>query len=306
MDRWQNGTEAYRAIQAMVREGRFHEAADATARLLAAGGLSRKQAARLHLQMCWLFTEFFPPGPEAALHGEQALVLADLMNESYLRAEALHRLVLAYCSLGDVGRACEAWEQLAAIVFESDTAIAGGEAALLALRAAVARAEGDEGARLSALERAEAAALRYPDAVGARIRLQRALALLEAGRVGDARPMLGGSQRPPAGVDHAEWALARAWLAAADVGAYGGPAPEAKLLQRAWTLAEGAVRAARAGANPGAEALALAVQARLTQVVGEDGGAAARLALERAVAAGRREVAAYLRRSLDHLLQSGA
>jgi hypothetical protein len=289
--RWWGSAEEYRAVQLLVRDGRYQEAVDRARLALAEGCLGRKHAARLHSQICWLFTEHLPMSPAAALHGEEAVRLAVLVNDQWIRAEALARLVYAYCALGDLARARTALQDIAREVEENDAAIVGGLAALRQLEATISAAAGDEGQCLAQLEQAEALGGQYPPAVGARIRLQRLGALLEYGRVAEARRLIRLGAQP--GENDLEWDLARAWLAALD-----SPPPEAE-------AQVGAVAArVREAGNPAAGAVCLALRALVAErkQEGEAAAGLARQAVERSIALGRADLAGRLRRRLSPLL----
>ncbi|HYG60762.1 MAG TPA: hypothetical protein VD902_22020 [Symbiobacteriaceae bacterium] len=288
--RWYNGAEEYRAVQGLVRDGRYREAVERAQHTLLDGYLGRKHAARLHSQICWLYTDkLHQTCPAAILHGEEALRLATLVRDQWIRSEALVRLIHAYCQVCDLQRARAACTDLAEEIRQNDAAIAGGHAAFLQLEAMVAAAFGDEDGCLSTLGLAEDLSDIYPPAVGLRIRLQRLLTLLDFGRFREARLLLA---TVPQEVDGVEWALVHAWLAAAE-----HPGPEAGAMVRAVLT-----RALEEG-NQAAVIHCVTLQALVTAHT--DAGEAqslARRAAERATAAGRIDLTRSLRRRLGHLL----
>lgn len=154
--RWSQSTDHYRTIQALVREGRREEALDRGVNALLSGQLGRKTAARIHSLLCWLYTQVFHrPSPAAALHGEEAVRLAELIYDPWIKCEALARLVHAYCQLGDISRARATSARLAAEVKKNATVLPGGATTLLLLQATVAATEENWPEVLAALEKAE-------------------------------------------------------------------------------------------------------------------------------------------------------
>lgn len=290
--RWYNSAEEYRAVQGLVREGRYREALERARQTLLEGYLGRKHAARLHSQVCWLCTDkLHQTGPLALLHGEEAVRLASLVRDQWIRSEALYRLVTAYCYVGDVKRARSAFTDLAAEVRDNDAALVGGHASLLQAEALVAAAEDDEPACLSALALSEELADIYPPAIGYRVRLHRLLMLLDYERYAEARPLF---ESLPAGVaEGTEWALVRAWLYAAD-----GPVD----------LAVARIQAAmESGLTDGNEAVVvqcLGLQAVvLERANADEARSLVRRAETRAIAAGRIDLVRSLRRRLSRLLR---
>lgn len=292
--RWQGSAEEYRAIQALVRSGRYQEALDRAERVLQVGQMGRKHAARLHSLICWLHTDgILRPSPIAALHGEEAVRLAELAGDEWIKCEALSRLVHAYCQMGDAPRAHSACQAIAAEAERNDAVITGGLVALRQLEALVAATAGDVVGCLSRLEEAENVAGKVAPAVAARVRVQKVGALLEHGRYAEASRVL--KQSPPspqAGADALEWEIARAWLAVAE-----SPAEQSR------PLLEDVSRRAQASGNTAAAAQCLALQALMAGREGSpEAGSLARQALHRAITAGRLDLAGQFRRRLAALL----
>ncbi|HLN62629.1 MAG TPA: hypothetical protein VK464_13875 [Symbiobacteriaceae bacterium] len=289
--RWFNSAEEYRTVQVLVREGRYREAVERARLALAEGCLGRKHAARLHSQICWLYAEHLPMNPAAVLHGEEAVRLAGLVSDEWIKTEALARLVHANCRLGDLERAGAALQEVARAVEANDGALVGGLAALRQLEATLAAAAGDEARCLLLLEQAEALAGQYPPAVGARVRLQRVGALLEYGCAAEARRLL---RQSPAGVDDdLEWDLARAWLALFE-------AAPAEANARLCAVA------ARAGAEgrPAVVAVCLGLRALAAERMqnGEAAAGLAHQALWQSITLGRTDLVRRLRHCLNRLL----
>ncbi|HYF95997.1 MAG TPA: hypothetical protein VD969_27610 [Symbiobacteriaceae bacterium] len=293
--RWYNSAEAYRAIQALVREGRYQEAVDRSQRVLQEGGLGRKHSARLHSQICWLYIEQMHKAcPAAALHGEEAVRLAELVHDQWIRTEALARLVHTYCRLGDLDRARAAFREVARELEQNDSALVGGTAALLQLEATIALAAGEEEACLSALCLAEEFSGAHAPAMRSRACLQRIFALLEFGRHDEAADLLRctgpTAQAPPDAL--LEWDLARAWLAAVT-----------RPRHEALPLVNGLQDRAEAAGQAVAVIHCLALRALLAgRGETDEAYRLARLALDRCMTTGRVDFARSLRRRLGHLL----
>ncbi|HWI63275.1 MAG TPA: hypothetical protein VNT75_15660 [Symbiobacteriaceae bacterium] len=293
--RWHNSAEAYRAVQALVRDGRYQEAVERAQRVLLDGGLGRKHAARLHSQICWLYVEQMQRVcPAAVLHGEEAVRLAELVKDQWIRTEAFFRLTHAYCRLGDLTRARHACGEVARELEQNEAALAGGPPALLQLEATLAEAAGDEDGCLTSLVLAEELSLGFAPAVRARIFLQHALCLLAFGRWRAAAELLAEHGRGAAGGPDAqlEWELAHSWL---EVATQPGPATDLKV--------RGLLEHAAAASHAVVMIHALALQALLA-AHSEAGEAArlARLALDRCHVTGRVDLSRSLRRRLAHLL----
>jgi tetratricopeptide (TPR) repeat protein len=152
--------DEYRSVQELVRGGQYQEALERARAALVFGRLGRRYAARLNSLVCWLYVSGLQePSPAAVLHGEEAVRLADLCNDEWIRCEALGRLIPAYCHLGDVDRAEQGCEALARELERNEVVIAGGWASLWLLRALAAMAAGD-------LERADHCISRAQEAAG--------------------------------------------------------------------------------------------------------------------------------------------
>lgn len=136
--------DEYRSVQEMARGGQYHEAIERARRALMVGRLGRRYAAQIHSLVCWLYvTALQDPSPAAVLHGEEAVRLADLCSDPWVRGEALFRLVPAYCQLGDLLRAEQGCEALARELAKNEQIIPGGWAGYWLLRALVAFAGSD-------------------------------------------------------------------------------------------------------------------------------------------------------------------
>lgn len=215
---WHDGAEEYRAVQSMVRANRHQEALERAEAVLRQGRLSRRQAARMHSLICWVLTEeLHQVSLVAVLHGEEAVRLASLLGDVWLKCEALTRLTSAYCRMGDVRRAREAVEAIARELELNEGALAGGTAALCVLRATVAAAEEKPEECLALLQQAETESDPSSREVKGRIRTQKLTIFLEHERYAEARAMLESMEsRGENPAESLECEIARAWLALAE------------------------------------------------------------------------------------------
>jgi tetratricopeptide (TPR) repeat protein len=289
--RW-NSAEEYRAVQGLVREGRYREAVERARQAVQDGDFGRRHSAKLHSQICWIYNEYLPADPEAVLHGEQATRLAELYGEPFVKSEALSRLVVAYCRLGDIDRARAACEQIARVMEEQPLALSAGRADLLMLEALVCEAAGDLEGRIAVLQEAEEAAAAFSVAVVERVQLQLARALIDVGRWAEARKALGVEDNPSI-IEPLEWKITRVWLELGE----GGPEAAASRAARCLELAR------RLG-QPVVLAEVMALQALvLADAQAGEAERLARQALERAIATGRPDLIRRLRQHLTPLLK---
>lgn len=291
--RWNTGADEYRCVQLLVRAGRYREALERADQALGCAHLGRKHTARLHSLICWLYTEpLQEPGPVAALHGEEAVRLARLVNDVWIKCESLARLIQTYCCTGDFDRAEFACDEIAAELEDNPVVLDGGETGLWLLRATVAAAAGRDQDCLLALERAEESA--DPESVfPARIRARQGLALLALERRDEARRLLERARSDDAVPETLlPRSIVRAWLAAEEQ----GPEAAAESVAAALSLA-------MAADDPGAVSACLALRARvLERETPAEARHSARLALNRAAAAGRCDLVRRYRRTVGHLL----
>lgn len=153
---WQSSAEEYRTIQGLVRDTRYQEAIDRAERVLSTGQLGRKQTARLHSLICWIYAEQLRTNaPVAALHGEEAVRLALAVHDPWIRCDALARLVPAYCHMGQISRAEQAVAEIEAEVTNNPAVIAGGPSTVAQLRARIAAAAGDPAGCRAAVSQVE-------------------------------------------------------------------------------------------------------------------------------------------------------
>lgn len=287
-----SGVEEFRQIQCLAREGRVEEAQERALLLLETPRLSRKLEAKVHNLICRLFTEGFARlGISATLHGEEAVRLAEILHDPWLKCEALINLIRTYCHLGDFDRARSACEQIQQEAERNPGVVPGGPAAAWALRVEVYLALDDLEGAAAALQHAEA--LTRQVVGGARIlpelrSLQVELLLLRNQRERASRLL---STEVAMDDLRAEWQ--RAWLAVLEMPQPGAALAVLALLERA--LMEG---------DQGGVAQALALRALVDAQQGEPGAlATARRAVNRAIDAGRVDLVRRLHRQLGEIVE---
>lgn len=214
--RWYNSAEEYRAVQTMFRMGRYREALERANSALVAGYLGRRHAARLHTLICRLYTEeLHQTCPAAVLHGEEALRIADLINDAWIKCDTLFWLVQAHARMGDIGRARAACDEVERELEQNEAVIAGRYASLHLLHAVIAMADGHEERCLVDLRQAEAMLCHGAAEVAPRVRVMKLGALLSNGHHHEARRMLD-EGAPDVGDERMlllDWAVGQAWLA---------------------------------------------------------------------------------------------
>lgn len=304
-----NGAEEYRLILNLAQSGQANEALERARRALSTGHLGRRNAARLHSLVCHLqFIDLDQPHPSAIIHGEEAVRLAGLVSDEWIKCEALASLVEAHCRLGESRRARELCEEIAAEVAVNAGVLGGGDVTLNLLRATVAEAAGDDRESLLWLERAEAAGSVVgvhpvgvvPDEILMRIRLQRAMLLLRLGRPSEAHSLItvGVATALLGTVNALHWDLLMAWLVLAE----GRKESARRLLAGVWERAGQLLPVRDQAPGLGAlQAVCLALQA-LTSELESEARHLALLSLERAIAGGRHDTVRQLRRLVGHLL----
>ena len=96
------GLEEYQRLLALLDERRFDEAQVRARVLLETGSVGALLRAKLHNLLCWTFIEGNKYAtPEAALHGEEAVRLAELLGERSFQLQAMCNLASAYHQLAD-------------------------------------------------------------------------------------------------------------------------------------------------------------------------------------------------------------
>ena len=214
--RWHDSAEEYRAVQTMFRLGHYREALERAKAALVAGYLGRRHAARLHTLICRLYTEeLHQTCPAAVLHGEEALRIADLINDDWIKCDTLFWLVQAHARMGDLGRARAACDEVAVELEQNEAVMAGRYASLYLLRAAIAMADENDEHCLVELRQAESMLGQGAVEVAPRVRVMKLGALLANSHYREARRTLD-EGAPDVGDEVMlllDWAVGQVWLA---------------------------------------------------------------------------------------------
>ncbi|HWI61647.1 MAG TPA: hypothetical protein VNT75_07415 [Symbiobacteriaceae bacterium] len=107
------GLEEYQRLLALLDERRFEEAIMRARVALETGEAGPLVRAKTHNLLCWTFIEGLKQAtPEAALHGEEAVRLADAVGERSLQLQAMCNLASAYYQVGDYDRSRQTYQEI--------------------------------------------------------------------------------------------------------------------------------------------------------------------------------------------------
>jgi hypothetical protein len=138
------GAAGFRQVQEWVAAERFPEAIGLIEELLADPNLGRSRRAQLHGLACWIYDgPLKQSGPQAVLHGEEAVRLADLLHDPWHRADAQAHLIGARIHMGDLCGARRELERLQAEVDQMPDLLSDGIRTLFILHLLLAAASGD-------------------------------------------------------------------------------------------------------------------------------------------------------------------
>ncbi len=126
------GLDEYQRLLSLLDERRFDEAQARGRVLLERADIGHLARAKAHNLMCWSFVEGLKRAtPEAVLHGEEAVALAEELGERSLQAQALFNLAMACYQVGDYGAARRAYETVYALLAASPELIPYGQVLVL-------------------------------------------------------------------------------------------------------------------------------------------------------------------------------
>jgi hypothetical protein len=223
VEEMREGAAGFRQVQELVRDSRFVDAAALLEELLAEPNLGRTRRAQLHALACWLYDgPLQQSGPLAVLHGEEAVRLAELLQDPWHRAEAQSHLTGARIHMGDAAGARRELDRLVVDLVQNPALLAEGERTRFLLTLLLAACNG---------EWAESLALLIdltPQPDLPEVELIRAWASLKAGAPPAAvRQMAAGETQDP--ILEAERALLLAHVTAAD-----GRRPDGRAVRTAY------------------------------------------------------------------------
>ncbi|HEY3368204.1 MAG TPA: hypothetical protein VGK74_24395 [Symbiobacteriaceae bacterium] len=112
-----SGLDEYQRILILLDERRFEEAQVRARLLLESGDISLLIRAKTHNLLCWTFIEGIKrAAPEAVLHGEEAVHLAERLCKEPLKVQALLNLACAYYQVADYETARETYQKVVALL----------------------------------------------------------------------------------------------------------------------------------------------------------------------------------------------
>lgn len=110
-----SGLEEYQRLLGLLDLRRFDEALVRARILLETGEIGALLRSKVHNLVCWTFIEGLKQAsPEAALHGEEAVRLADGLGERSLQLQAMCNLASAYHQIGDYELARQTYQEIIA------------------------------------------------------------------------------------------------------------------------------------------------------------------------------------------------
>ncbi|HYF93449.1 MAG TPA: hypothetical protein VD969_14645 [Symbiobacteriaceae bacterium] len=107
------GIEEYHRLLVLLDERRFEEALVRARVAIESGDVGPLVRAKTHNLLCWTFIEGLKQAsPEAALHGEEAVRLANALGERSLQLQAMCNLASAYHQIGDFSQARQTYQEI--------------------------------------------------------------------------------------------------------------------------------------------------------------------------------------------------
>lgn len=150
-----SGLDEYQRLLALLDERRFEEALVRGRVLLERTEIGQLARAKTHNLLCWGFVEGLKRAtPEAVLHGEEAVSLADFLGERNLQAQALCNLATACYQVADYASARRAYEAVLSLLATKPDLIPYGQVIALQGLAQVHSVQGQLHEALSVLEEA--------------------------------------------------------------------------------------------------------------------------------------------------------
>ncbi|MFZ5823680.1 MAG: hypothetical protein ACOY94_05015 [Bacillota bacterium] len=180
----ESGLEEYERLLTLLDQRRFDEALVRGQVMLEQPETVALARAKCHNLLCWIFVEGLKrPAPEAVLHGEESVRLAERLNEKGLQVQALCNLASAYYQVADYDAAERCYQQVMAMLLESPALLSYGRVLALQGMAQIDLVRGEPGLSLKKLEEAESLCLDDESrALLAEIHRRKAMALLRLGR----------------------------------------------------------------------------------------------------------------------------
>lgn len=152
----ESGLEEYERLLTLLDQRRFDEALVRGQVLLEQPDTVALARAKTHNLLCWIFVEGLKrPTPEAVLHGEESVRLAERLGESGLQVQARCNLASAYYQLADYDGAERCYLQVTELLQQSASLLSYGRVLALQGLAQVDLVRGEPNKALQRLNQAE-------------------------------------------------------------------------------------------------------------------------------------------------------
>lgn len=152
----ESGLEEYERLLTLLDQRRFDEALVRGQVLLEQPDTVALARAKTHNLLCWLFVEGLKrPAPEAVLHGEESVRLAERMNEMALQVQALCNLASAYYQVADYDRAERSYQRVTEMLTHRPSLLSYGRVLALQGLAQIDLVRGEPSLALQKLNQAE-------------------------------------------------------------------------------------------------------------------------------------------------------
>lgn len=188
----ESGLEEYERLLTLLDQRRFDEALVRAQVLLEQPETVALARAKSHNLLCWIFVEGVKrPAPEAVLHGEESVRLAERLNEHALQVQALCNLASAYYQVADYDAAERCYTQVLEMLRANPALLSYGQVLALQGLAQIDLVRGEPGQAVKKLNEAESLCLDDESrALLAEIHRRRAMALLRLGKAHQAAEAL--------------------------------------------------------------------------------------------------------------------
>lgn len=151
-----SGLDEYERLLALLDQRRFEEGLLRGQVLLEQPETALLARAKTHNLLCWIFVEGLKrPTPEAVLHGEESVRLADRLGEYGLEVQALCNLASAQYQVGNFDGAERCYQQMIDLLQIRPSLLSYGEALALQGLAQIDLIRGEPGSALQKLAQAE-------------------------------------------------------------------------------------------------------------------------------------------------------
>lgn len=152
----ETGLEEYERLLTLLDQRRFDEALVRGQVLLEQPETVALARAKAHNLLCWIFVEGLKrPAPEAVLHGEESVRLAERLGDMGLQVQALCNLASAYYQVADYDSAERCYKQVMDLLQQKPSLLTYGRVLSLQGLAQIDLVRGEPGLALKKLTQAE-------------------------------------------------------------------------------------------------------------------------------------------------------